>query len=141
MKALVQNGGGTLPDDQVQIMRVTLRSDFLNACCEDDYILTLPKTDEQLRAARDRLGVKTFGECEIIQADSPLRVLADLEYHGDVTLMNGIARAAAEAMEQDGGGPRLLATLDVYKDADARELKERIENLDSHPSQTGGMQL
>lgn len=125
-------GAQAMRDRQAQVIRITLRSDFLNACCEDDYILTLPKTDEQLRAARDRLGVKTFGECEIIQTDSPLRMLTKLDYHGDVSLMNGIARAVAKAVEQEDSGSLLFAVLEAFESADACELKEHIEHLDCY---------
>lgn len=115
-----------------QVIRLQLRSAYLDMLCEDDYVLTLPKTDEQLRTVRDRLGVKTFSECEITQLNSPLRVLEEMDFSGNVSLMNGITWAIERALEQDGEGSILLAVLEAFGKEGPRQLKERIEHRDCY---------
>lgn len=112
------------------MLRVALHSDLTYQSGEKEYILKLPQTDEQLRAIRERLGVKAFGECEILWVDSPLRVLNDLSYDGDVSLMNDLAKAAAQAVNGGYESTRLLlAALDVFRYSGKYVLKECLEHL------------
>ena len=118
---------------QMAMIRVALHSDLTYQSGEDAYILKLPQTDEQLRAARERLGVKTFGECEVQWIDSPLRVLNELSYGGDISLMNELAKSAAQAI--NGGDEStllLLAALDAFRHAGNTVLKECLEHLDCY---------
>lgn len=115
-----------------QIIRLQLRSAYLDTLCEDDYVLALPRTEKQLRTVRDRLGIKTFSECEITQINSPLRVLEELDYEGDVSLMNKITWAIENALEQDGEGSVLLAVLEAFQKKGPQQLKEYIEHRDCY---------
>ncbi len=111
-----------------QVIRLQLRSAYLDTLCEDDYILILPKTDEELRAVRDQLGVKTFSECEITQMNSPLRVLEKMDYADDVSLMNDIGWAVEKALNEDKEGSNLLVVLEAFGKEGPQQLKERIEH-------------
>lgn len=118
---------------QIVMLRVALHSDLTYQSEEDAYILKLPQTDEQLRAAREHLGVKTFGECEVQWIDSPLRALNELSYDGDISLMNALAKSAAQAF--NGGYEStmlLLAALDAFRYNGKDALKECLEHLDRY---------
>lgn len=118
---------------QKAIIRVGLCSDFTYLCGMDDYILTLPKTEEELREVRERLGVKDFGECETVWMDSPLQSLLEVPYGGDVALMNSFAKASIQAIEKGSQSTLLLlAALEAFQSEDAYELEEQIEHLDCY---------
>ena len=118
---------------QMAMIRVALHSDLTYQSGAEPYVLKLPQTDEQLRAVLERLGIKTFGECEILWVDSPLRVLKTLSYDGDISLMNDLAKVAAQAF--NGGNDStmlLLAALDAFRYNGKDVLKECLEHLDRY---------
>ncbi len=117
-----------MPGNRARVIHLRLRSAYLDTLCEDDYMLILPKSEEELRAVRDRLGVKTFSECEITQLNSPLRALEEMDYEGDVSLMNDIGWAVEKALDEDQEGRLLAAVLDAFQKEGPQRIKERIEH-------------
>lgn len=118
---------------QMAMIRVALHSDLTYQSGEEPYVLKLPQTDEQLRAVRECLGVKTFGECETLWIDSPLRVLNAFSYDGNISLMNDLAKVAAQAF--NGGNDStmlLLAALNAFHYTGPYVLKEYLEHLNCY---------